>query len=93
VQELLEYKDKTTLVVLPEFGRDMDGSTTNGFFNHRQDCESTRLTWMLCMGDAVRHAQTIETPIEQVDLCPTIARLFDLKNLDLPGKAVPGLWL
>ncbi|MGA7243993.1 MAG: hypothetical protein WBX19_12460 [Terracidiphilus sp.] len=93
VQELPEYKDKTTLFVLPEFGRDLDGSTTNGFFNHRQNSESTRSTWMLCLGDAVRTAQTIENPILQTDLCPTIAGLFELKKMDLPGKPLPGLWL
>ena len=92
-QQLPAYKDKTTLFVLPEFGRDLDGSTTNGFFNHRQDSESTRQTWMLCMGEAVRSPQTLEDPIEQTDICPTIARLFELKKLDLPGKPLPGLWL
>ena len=93
IQELPAYKDKTTIFVLPEFGRDLDGSTTNGFFNHRQNSESTRLTWMLCLGDAVRKPQTIEEPIEQTDLCPTIARLFQLNKLDLPGKPLQGLWL
>jgi hypothetical protein len=92
-QQLPAFKDKTTLFVLPEFGRDMDGSATNGFFNHRQNSESTRLTWMLCMGDAVRNAQTIDDPVEQTDICPTIARLFELKGLDLGGKPLPGLWL
>ncbi len=92
-QELPAYKDKTTLMVLPEFGRDMDGSTTNGFFNHRQDSESTRMTWMVCMGDAVRSATTLEAPVDQTDICPTIARLFEFKGLDLAGKPLPGLWL
>jgi hypothetical protein len=30
-----DYRGKTTMVILPEFGRDPDGSSTNGFFNHR----------------------------------------------------------
>lgn len=93
LQELPAYKGKTTLFVLPEFGRDMDGSTTNGFFNHRQSSDSTRLTWMMCLGDAVRKAQIIEDPIEQIDICPTIARLFEVKDFDLPGRALPGLWI
>lgn len=93
VQRLPAYKDKTTLFILPEFGRDMDGSTTNGFFNHRQSSESTRLTWMLCCGDAVRKAQPIEDPIEQTDICATIAGLFELRKLDLPGRPIPGLWI
>jgi hypothetical protein len=93
VQAQPAYRDNTTLFVLPEFGRDLDGSTTNGFFNHRQDSDSTRLTWMMCMGEAVRKAQIIENPIEQTDICPTISRLFELGNLDLPGKLLPGLWI
>jgi hypothetical protein len=93
LQTLPAYKQKTTMFVLPEFGRDSDGSNTNGFFNHRQDGDSTRITWMMCLGDAIRRAQILENPIEQTSICPTIARLFELKNLDLTGKPLPGLWL
>jgi hypothetical protein len=93
VQMLPGYKNNTTLFVLPEFGRDPDGSVTNGFFNHRQDDEGTRLTWMMCLGDAVRRPQLIEEPCEQVDLCPTIAKLFQVGGLDLPGKQLQGFWL
>lgn len=93
VQSLAAYQDKTTLFVLPEFGRDLDGSTTNGFFNHRQDSDSTRLTWMLSLGDGVRTRQIIDDPVDQTDICPTIARMFGLRSGDLPGKPLPGLWL
>jgi hypothetical protein len=93
LQTLPAYQGKTTLFVLPEFGRDLDGSNTNGFFNHRQSSDSTRITWMMCLGDAIRRPQLVEDPIDQTDICPTIARLFELKKLDLPGKPLPGLWL
>jgi hypothetical protein len=93
LQTLPEYKDKTTLLVLPEFGRDTDGSNTNGFFNHREDGNSTRVTWLMCLGDAVRRAQILEDPVLQTDICPTVARLFELKKVDLVGKPLPGLWL
>jgi hypothetical protein len=93
VQTLPGYKGNTTVMVLPEFGRDLDGSATNGFFNHRLDNDSTRLTWMMCLGDAVRNVQVIEHPADQTDICPTIAQLFGIKGIDLPGKPLPGLWL
>jgi hypothetical protein len=93
VQTVPTYKGNTTLMVLPEFGRDLDGSTTNGFFNHRQNNDSTRLTWMMCLGDAVRKAQVIEQPTDQTDICPTVAQLFGIKNLDLPGRPLQGMWL
>jgi hypothetical protein len=91
VQVLPAYKAKTTLLVLPEFGRDRDGSTTNGFFNHRQNTDTTRLIWMMCLGEAARHAQVMEQPVDLTDLCPTIVNLFGIKKLDLPGKPLPGL--
>jgi hypothetical protein len=93
LETLPAYQGKTTLFVLPEFGRDFDGSSTNGFFNHRQDGDSTRVTWMMCLGDAIRHPQILQDPIAQTDICPSIARLFELTNLNLPGRPLPGLWL
>jgi hypothetical protein len=53
IQATSEYQGKTIMVILPEFGRDPDGSTTNGFFNHRGDTESTRSTWMMALGATV----------------------------------------
>jgi hypothetical protein len=91
VQANPSYSGKTTLFVLPEFGRDFDGSNTNGFFNHRAINDSTSLTWMMCLGEAAKSADVVERPIQHIDICPTIAGLFGLKNLDLPGKPLPGL--
>ena len=91
VQANPDYRDRTTIFVLPEFGRDFDGSTTNGFFNHRAINDSTSLTWMMCLGEAARSADVIERPIQHVDLCPTIAAMFGIKDLDIPGKPLPGL--
>ena len=97
-QSLPAYRGNTTLFVLPEFGRDMDGSTTNGFFNHRQNAESTRNTWMLALGQAAAKPQIVEQPVEQIDICPTIASIFDLKapgpaGNAQSGKVLPGLLL
>ena len=91
VNALPAYSGRTTLFILPEFGRDFDGSNTNGFFNHRSDDDSTNLTWMMCLGESARSADVIEHTIQHIDLCPTIAAMFGLKGLDLPGKPLPGL--
>jgi hypothetical protein len=91
VQALPGYSGNTTLFVLPEFGRDLDGSTTNGFFNHRQNDDSTRLTWMMCLGETACKARIVEEPTMHISLTSTIARIFDLKGLSLPGKPLPGL--
>jgi hypothetical protein len=91
VQAHPSYSGRTTLFVLPEFGRDFDGSNNNGFFNHRANDDSTNLTWMMCLGEAARSADVIERPVQHIDLCPTIARLFGMKGLDFPGSPLPGL--
>ncbi|MGO8789332.1 MAG: hypothetical protein ACLQVL_18365 [Terriglobia bacterium] len=79
------YRGKTTLVILPEFGRDPDGSSTNGFFNHRANEESTRNTWMMALGAGVDRPQIIERPIRHIDLCPTLAGLLGCPPLDSQG--------
>jgi hypothetical protein len=84
-----EYRGRTTMVVLPEFGRDPDGSSTNGFFNHRANEESTRDTWMMVLGAAVDKPQVIERPVRHVDLCPTLAGLLGCHPLDSQGATLP----
>jgi hypothetical protein len=81
-----DYRGKTTMVVLPEFGRDPDGSSTNGFFNHRANTDSTRDTWMMALGAAVDKPQIIERPIRHIDLCPTLASLLGCPLLDAQGQ-------
>jgi hypothetical protein len=86
-----EYKDNTTMVVLPEFGRDPDGSTTNGFFNHRGNTDSTRSTWMMALGAAVDRPQVIERPVQHIDLCTSLADLLGCTPMDSQGKRLPEL--
>ena len=83
-----EYKGKTTMFVLPEFGRDPDGSATNGFFNHRSDSESTRSTWMMALGTAVEKPGVIERPLRHVDLCPTVTGLLGCPRMELQGMPI-----
>lgn len=87
------YRGRTTLFVLPEFGRDFDGSGTNGFFNHRVNDESTRRTWMMCLGAAAKPGEIIERPVQHIDICPTIANLFEMKLGDMEGKPLPEIRL
>lgn len=91
VQANPDYRGKTTMVILPEFGRDPDGSSTNGFFNHRANETSTRDTWMMVLGSPAEKAQVVERPIRHVDLCPTIADLLGYKGLESQGVRLPEL--
>ena len=85
IQANSEYQGRTTMIILPEFGRDPDGSTTNGFFNHRGDTDATRSTWMMALGAAVPKPQIIERPIRHVDLCSTLAGLLGCPPMESQG--------
>ena len=85
VQSLPEYRDRTTMVVMPEFGRDPDGSSTNGFFNHRSNTESCRLTWMMVLGEAARQPAVIEREVRQIDLAPSLGEWLGIHCGDAAG--------
>src|ERR1019366_2511637 len=83
-----DYRNQTTMIVLPEFGRGQDGSSTNGFFNHRANSESTRDTWMMAVGAGGGKPQTIERPIRHVDIGPPLASLLGCPQLDAQGRRI-----
>lgn len=85
------YRDRTTLFILPEFGRDFDGSNTNGFFNHRSDSETCRNTWMLCLGKAAKNPHVHSGFVHHVDMCPTIAALLGGPQPPVTGRRLDGL--
>lgn len=84
VESNAEYRGRTTFVVLPEFGRDPDGSSTNGFFNHRADEASTRDTWMVVLG--AEKAEFVQRPVRHVDVCPTLAEVLGFRSVAAHGE-------
>jgi hypothetical protein len=86
VQTNPEYRDRTTMIIVPEFGRDPDGSSTNGFFNHRSNTDTCRETWMMCLGSAVRSAQVVERPVRHIDIFSSLADLFSFSCPEVSGR-------
>lgn len=80
-----EYRDRTLMVVMPEFGRDPDGSNTNGFFNHRSNDDTCRLIWTMCLGRSISRPGTIDRPARQVDVCPSLARWLGCQATESAG--------
>ncbi|WP_254064304.1 hypothetical protein [Granulicella sp. S156] len=72
-----EYKGRTTMFILPDFGRDSDiSSGGNGFQHHRTGDALSRTTWMMVLGPGVRHNTFIDRPVDSLDLVPTLGRLL-----------------
>ena len=84
-----ELAPNTTLVIMNEFGRDPDGSGTNGFFNHRTDTESCRMAWAMVLGAAVKKPQVVERVIRQIDMAPSIANWMGFEATLSKGKILP----
>jgi hypothetical protein len=72
-----EYAGKTTMLVLPDFGRDSDSDPAgNGFQHHRTGDPLSRTTWMMAVGPHVRENIAINRPVQSIDLVPTLGGLL-----------------
>ena len=72
-----EYSGKTTLVVLPDFGRDADEDAGgNGFQHHRTGDAAARTTWLMAMGPGIREGVVHDRAVESVDLVPTLGTML-----------------
>ena len=78
VQSNKSYKDRTTVLVLPELGRDGDVNAANGFLNHRSGDASCRNMWLLALGAGVGKGET-ERPVAHIDVAATTAELLGVK--------------
>src|SRR3954451_2794076 len=73
IQKDPEYANKTTMYILPDFGRDSDiDSGGNGFQHHRTGDQMSRTTWMMVLGPGIRQNVVVDRPVESIDLIPTL---------------------
>jgi len=91
LESLPGYRGATTLVIVPEFGRDPDGSSTNGFFNHRTDTEENRVTWMMVLGRAVSKPAVVERMVRHIDVAPSLGARFGVRCTRSTGELLPEL--
>ena len=89
-QSLPAYQGRTTLIVVPEMGRDGDLSG-NGFQNHRSGDASCRRLWLLALGAGVPAGLVSERPIRTLDVAPTLARVLGFKMPEGEGRALSEL--
>jgi hypothetical protein len=89
IQKDPEYANKTTMFILPDFGRDSDiESGGNGFQHHRTGDALSRTTWMMVLGPGIKHNAVVDRPIESTDLIPTLGAYFGFDARFSSGKPV-----
>ena len=92
VQEEPEYAGNTTLLILPDFGRDADqDSGGNGFQHHRTGDPASRTTWMMAMGAGVRQGVVYDSPVQSIDLVPSIGGMLGFSASQSQGKQIKEL--
>jgi hypothetical protein len=85
IQANPSYKDNTTVLILPELGRDGDQNASNGFLNHRTGDPSCRDLWLLALGAGVPVGET-ERPVAHVDVAATAAELLGVGLGPMTGR-------
>jgi len=89
IQSEPEYAGKTTMFILPDFGRDSDMDPGgNGFQHHRTGDALSRTTWMMVMGPGVRENVVVDRAVESTDLVPTIGSLLGFSPALAQGRPV-----
>lgn len=92
VQANPAYRGNTTILILPELGRDGDRNAANGFLNHRSGDPSCRNTWLLALGAGVPRGET-ERVVHHVDVAATAAELLGVKAAGMAGAPMRELLL
>jgi hypothetical protein len=82
-------RGRTALVIMNEFGRDPDGSRTNGFFNHRTNTECCRMAWSMVLGPLVRRPQVVDHVVQQIDMAPSIGSWLGVTCDQARGSQLP----
>ncbi|MGA8939285.1 MAG: hypothetical protein WB439_08975 [Acidobacteriaceae bacterium] len=92
VQEEPEYAGNTTMLILPDFGRDADGDAGgNGFQHHRTGDPESRTTWMMALGAGVRQGVVYDSPVQSIDLVPSIGAMMGFSAQQSQGKPIEEL--
>lgn len=92
IQQEPEYSGKTSMFILPDFGRDSDTEPGgNGFQHHRTGDIHSRTTWMLATGPGIRENMVVDRPVDSLDLVPTLGSLLGFSPTLAKGKVLAEL--
>src|SRR5271156_3119406 len=92
VQSEPEYAGNTTVLIVPDFGRDSDDdSGGNGFQHHRTGDAASRTTWMMALGAGVRQGVVYDQPMQSIDLVPTLGAMMGFSPSLSRGRPIKEL--
>lgn len=87
VQQDPVLKDTTTLLVVPEFGRDQDLNERNGL-DHGDGSDCLQKVFLVGAGPDFARGKVLKSESRTVDLCPTVLALCGQKPSTMVGGKV-----
>jgi hypothetical protein len=92
IQSEPEYAGKTTLLILPDFGRDADDDAGgNGFQHHRTGDALSRTTWLMAIGPGIREGVVHDRAVDSTDLVPTLGSMLGFSPSMAQGRPISEL--
>jgi hypothetical protein len=89
IQAEPEYAGKTSLFILPDFGRDSDEDAGgNGFQHHRTGDALSRTTWLMALGPGIREGVVYDRAVDSTDLVPTLGAMLGFSASLSQGKPI-----
>lgn len=85
IQQDEDLRETTSVLVLPEFGRDQDLNQRNGL-DHGDNSECLRKVFLIAAGPDFKRDRVIRTECDTHDVCPTVLSLFGVA----PSRMVGG---
>ncbi|MFG0320291.1 MAG: twin-arginine translocation signal domain-containing protein [Planctomycetota bacterium JB042] len=85
-----ELRDSTTILILPEFGRDRDLNERNGL-DHGDGSEELGKVAMVGWGPDFRSGKVVKDGFKTLDVCPTVCSLFGVRPELAKGRVMRGI--
>ena len=80
-----ELRETTTVMVLPEFGRDRNLNQRNGL-DHGDNSPDLLKVGMVAAGPDFKTGRTVSANMKSIDVCPTICGLLGVKSPEASGR-------
>lgn len=91
VQDDVELRDSTAIIVLPEFGRDRDLNSRRGL-DHGDGSDDLNYVSTVCWGPDFKKGRVVNKEVRTIDVCPTICELFGAKARHARGGKLTQLF-
>jgi hypothetical protein len=85
-------RDNTVFVITPDCGRDAN-PLIGVPFQHHFNTASAHETWALILGAGIEKGRTIDRPVDQSAIAPTIAALMGFAATRAEGDVLSGIFL